>query len=56
MEIELDAFTTISLVSSNVNTNGDLTGLVDDAGNCCCICLKLNYHIASGKQIFVPMP
>ena len=30
VEIELDAFTAISLVSSNVNTNGDLTGLVDD--------------------------
>ena len=30
MEIERDATTAISLVSSNVNTNGDLSGLVDD--------------------------
>ena len=30
VEIELDATATISLVSSNVNTNGDLSGLVDD--------------------------
>ena len=30
VEIELDATATISLVSSNVNANGDLSGLVDD--------------------------
>ena len=30
MEIKLGASATISLVSSNVNTNGDLSGLVDD--------------------------
>ena len=30
VEIELDATATISLVSSNVNANGDLPGLVDD--------------------------
>ena len=30
VEIKLDASATISLVSSNVNTNGDLFGLVDD--------------------------
>ena len=30
VEIKLDASATISLVSSNVNTNGDLSGLVDD--------------------------
>nr|POF09460.1 putative ribonuclease h protein [Quercus suber] len=30
VEIELDATAAISLVSSNVNTNGDLSGLVDD--------------------------
>ena len=30
VEIELDAFATISLVASNVNTNGDLSGLVHD--------------------------
>ena len=30
VEIELDASATISLVASNVNTNGDLSGLVDD--------------------------
>ena len=30
MEIELDASATISLVASNVNTNGDLSSLVDD--------------------------
>ena len=30
VEIELDATTAISLVSSNVNANGDLSGLVDD--------------------------
>nr|POF02760.1 putative ribonuclease h protein [Quercus suber] len=30
VEIELDAFATISIVASNVNTNGDLSSLVDD--------------------------
>ena len=30
VEIELDATAAISLVSSNVNANGDLSGLVDD--------------------------
>ena len=30
VEIELDATATISLVSSNVNANGDLSGLIDD--------------------------
>ena len=30
VEIELDASATISLVASNVNTNGDLSSLVDD--------------------------
>ena len=30
MEIELDATVAISLVSSNVNSNGVLSGLVDD--------------------------
>uniref|UniRef100_A0A7N2KUW1 RNase H type-1 domain-containing protein n=1 Tax=Quercus lobata TaxID=97700 RepID=A0A7N2KUW1_QUELO len=30
VEVELDAFATISLVSSNSNSNGDLSGLVDD--------------------------
>ena len=30
VEIELDVTAAISLVSSNVNTNGDLSGLVDD--------------------------
>nr|POE61431.1 putative ribonuclease h protein [Quercus suber] len=30
VEIELDATAAISLISSNVNSNGDLSGLVDD--------------------------
>ena len=30
VEIQLDASATISLVASNVNTNGDLSSLVDD--------------------------
>ena len=30
VEVELDAFAAISLVSSNSNSNGDLSGLVDD--------------------------
>nr|POE69125.1 putative ribonuclease h protein [Quercus suber] len=30
VEIELDASTAISLVAGNVNTNGDLSGLIDD--------------------------
>ena len=30
VEIELDASAAISLVSNNVNANGDLSGLVDD--------------------------
>ena len=57
MEIELDASAAISLlVASNVNTNGDLSGLVDD---CRELLLRLPqvkcYCIASGKQILVPM-
>ena len=42
VEIELDAFTAISLVSSNVNTNGDLFGLVDD-------CKELLLHLPQVK-------
>ena len=56
VEIELDATTAISLVSSNVNANGDLSGVVDD---CKELLLRLPqvkcYCIASGKQILVPM-
>ena len=60
VEIELDATAAISLVSSNVNSKGDLSGLVDPvllmiARNCCCVCLTLSYHIASRKLIFVLM-
>ena len=46
MEIELDASAAISLlVASNVNTNGDLSGLVDD-------CREL----LLGRKNFAPMP
>uniref|UniRef100_A0A7N2LNI1 Uncharacterized protein n=1 Tax=Quercus lobata TaxID=97700 RepID=A0A7N2LNI1_QUELO len=44
---------------SVVNTNGlsGCDGCLEIAPdrNCCCVCLKLNFRIASGKQIFVPM-
>ena len=42
MEIKLGASATISLVSSNVNTNGDLFGLVDD-------CRELLLHLPQVK-------
>ena len=42
VEIELDASAAISLVSNNVNANGDLSGLVDD-------CRELLLHLPQVK-------
>ena len=54
MEIELDAFTAISLVASNVNTNGDLSSLVHYRRELLPKLPKLS--TASGTQNFAPMP
>ena len=41
VEVELDAFATISLISSNITSNGDLRFLLMIAGSFYCSCLKL---------------
>ena len=56
MEIELDAFTAISLVASNVNTNGDLSGLVHDCRELLPKLPQVKLSTASGTQNFAPMP
>ena len=56
MCIELDAFTVISLVASNVNINGDLSGLVDDCRELFPQLPQVKLPTASGRQNFAPMP
>ena len=56
MEIELDAFTAISFVASNVNTNGDLSGLVHDCRDLLPKLPQVKLSTASGTQNFAPMP
>lgn len=54
VEIELDASAAISLlVANNVNTNGDLSGLVDD---CRLLLPQVMLSTDSGRQNFAPMP
>lgn len=49
MEVELDASATISLVASNINSNGIFLALLMIVVNCCYNYLRLKCHTPSRK-------